>query len=429
MKNTDDIILAGEKLCPVTHEKCQSLCPAPMATSDGFTKNTGWSGGKIGKCQESIYLMFDSDDGKSTEIRYLPVEVYTNAKLPMLSQQTDISDVIGWGNYEKEANKTYRNPFESHIFFKDPVTQQEQKNFIGQTITKVTPMNLQLGNVPRQDLAEIRFGQSGKKIDEKFENFRSGYLFDLRSMRMIKEIEVLNGVDNMRGSASGKDLQETSTPYETPVDYKQQYQTIEKMESIYLKILQDTPQLQKLMEIADGHGDNINYKDVQLTYEDLEHIVKDSGKTVPYEQLLSFVVDKVIKIYIQPSVFAHFAGKPLFTDSEPECSFPDIYIYAWDNPFDNNDFNFTLYHLSGEEIIHNKVDFPEVSTRVPEGCNPPAGTDKSDPQGLESPSGMEVLQSYFIEAGVQAGAISAPMRTYLKLLGSTYVANLTNYKK
>ncbi|HED34534.1 MAG TPA: hypothetical protein ENJ08_10005 [Gammaproteobacteria bacterium] len=429
MKNTDDIILAGEKLCPVTHKKCQSLCPSPMTTSNGFTENTGWKGGKIGKCQESIYLMFDSEDGKSTEIRYLPVEVYTNAKLPMLSQQTDISDVIGWGNYENEINKSYRNPFESHIFFKDPVTQREQKNFIGQTITKVTPMNLQLASVPLQDLAEMRFGASGKKMEDKFKNFRSGYLMDLRTMRMIKENEVLNGANNMHSSASGKDADETSTPYETPVDYRQQYQTIEAMEAVYLNILQNTAQLQELTKIANGQGEGITYDDVQLSYGDLEAIVKDTESDIPHEQLLSFVIDKIVKIYIQPRVFSHFAGKPLFKGSEPECEFPDIYIYAWDNPFDNNSFDFTLYHLSGEEIIHNKVDFPQVSARVPEGCEPPAGSQNSDPEGLESPLGMEVLESYFIEAGVQAGAISAPMRTYLNLLGTTYVANLTNYKK
>ncbi len=429
MKNTDDIILAGEKLCPVTHKKCQSLCPSPMTTSDGFTEDTGWSGGKIGKCQESIYFMFDSKDGKSTEIRYLPVETYTNARLPMLSQQTDISDVIGWGNYENEINKSYRNPFESHIFFKDPVTQREQKNFIGQTITKVTPMNLQLSSIPLQDLAEMRFGKSGKKMEDKFENFRSGYLLDLRTMRMVKENEVLNGANNMHSSASGKDASETSTPYETPVNYRQQYLAIEAMETVYSKILQATPQLQELTKIANGHGEGISYEDVQLTYDNLGDIVKDAGSDIAHEQLLSFVIDKIIKIYIQPVVFSHFAGKPLFKESEPECDFPDIYIYAWDNPFDNNNFDFTLYHLSGEEIIHNKIDFPVVSTRVPEGCSPPGGAGDSNPKGLESPLGMEVLESYFVEAGVQAGAISAPMRTYLNLLGTTYVANLTNYKK
>ncbi|VAW70687.1 hypothetical protein MNBD_GAMMA10-2868 [hydrothermal vent metagenome] len=437
MNNADDIILAGEKLCPVTHKKCQSLCPAPMTTSDSYTEDTGWSGGKIGKCQESIYLMFDSKDGKSTEIRYLPVEVYTNARLPMLSQQTDISNIIGWGNYEKELNKTYRNPFESHIFFENPVFKREQKNFIGQTLTKVTPMNLQLSKIPLQELAEIRFGHSGKKIEEVCDNFRSGFLLDLRSMRMIKESTVLNGANNMYSSASGEDFNIPSTPYETPVNYKKQYEMYHKMQSVYQKIQQETPQLQELIKIENGHGEGIKYKDVQLTFEDIDDIVKKYAcdhkhdHNIPREQLLDFVIDKITKIYIHKKVFDHFLGSPLFMNNSEDKNkqYPDLYIYAWDNPFDNNDFDFTLYHLSGEEIITNIVNFPEVNIRVPEGCEPPRGADNADPKGLESELGMEVLQSYFIDAGVQVGAISAPMRTYLKLLGSTYVANLTSYKK
>jgi len=225
---------------------------------------------------------------------------------------------------------------------------------------------------------------------------------------MIKESTVLNGANNMYSSASGEDFNIPSTPYETPVNYKKQYEMYHKMQSVYQKIQQETPQLQELIKIENGHGEGIKYKDVQLTFEDIDDIVKKYAcdhkhdHNIPREQLLDFVIDKITKIYIHKKVFDHF---------------------------DNNDFDFTLYHLSGEEIITNIVNFPEVNIRVPEGCEPPRGADNADPKGLESELGMEVLQSYFIDAGVQVGAISAPMRTYLKLLGSTYVANLTSYKK
>ena len=79
----DNTITNGERVCPVTQQKCPSLCPTPKVRASGFSEQTGWAGGQIQKCQEGIYFIANhaSVDG-AIETRYLPVEAYANFPKP-----------------------------------------------------------------------------------------------------------------------------------------------------------------------------------------------------------------------------------------------------------------------------------------------------------------------------------------------------------
>ena len=81
-----------------------------------------------------------------------------------------------------------------------------------------------------------------------------------------------------------------------------------------------------------------------------------------------------------------------------------------------------------EKLLAEKNSFPLVEVRKPVTKNP--DNDALEQYGgLENRLGMEMLKSYFVDAGVQAGVIPAPDRTYLGVLGSTYVANLSSFRK
>lgn len=683
-----NIITNGDRVCPVTQQKCPSLCPTPEIESDGFSEQTGWAGGRVRKCQEGIYFIspfLDKDPDAEAcatkiETRYLPVEVYANFPLPPFDRLVRKSKVIGWGNYEKEVAREYKEPLDSHLFFKDVVQNQTQRSLCGPMMTKVTPLLLELAVLPPRDVLADKISPAAsrglgveKKNMKSQLDFRSGYFIDLRLLRMSKQVRVNSGASTIQDSTPSSELSELSIPYQAPVDYEREFNMLNTAKA-FVNVLElglsfdiERPQQLKFQEkvlktatrsplwqeerryrfnkevlsalkndavtrlldclnmtreefegstevalkegemqsdirgarsAADDAGDapflhnvkvelrplrtldaikaglesDVLYEEVAVTAPELratvgavlvisliaepdqiqvpeglskelllslrnylndinvslfsleamaekqqnlvreilasfklastltralrqnelfnpetelrgtqeeclnkesrfewayslawglyQECIKDifvfarqSSEFIPlWNTLTSYLSDHINKLHLNPTVFENFNGQRLFKKSccdehggennteqrakaiekeKAEYTYPDLYICSWDHPFDETNFDFTLYYLNGPDLAADPDSFPIVDQRepVPSDLNL-QGYDAEQLAkfgGLENLLGVEMLHSYFLDAGVQAGAIPAPERTYLGVLGSTYVANLFSF--
>ncbi len=541
-----DILTSGDRVCPASGKKCTSLCPTPKIETSGFSIQSGWDGGMIQKCQEGIYVVLEGvpgGDGSKTKALYIPVEVYSSLSVsPIVNVLKRKSRVVGWGNHEEDVKKDYKDPLGRHVFFKDVNLEEMQRCFQGPVMTKVTPMSLELAQLPPESVLELK---SEEKEAEKEINFRTGYTLDLRQLRMNRQVQGVNGATTEPGGGAVDISAGMSTPYAPDVNYEDQYNVLEACEEIFnilaseeglkwRKISINLPRLFDLLELEKKLEKKLKEKlkekrveEVKKTYLDsykidgddvrnrisvmvavllldkirvirnegeseinegkveiprLKAIAKkiydDTSSLVCLQELKEFseniiasyikynnkkrtkeveevekivsnmsdlytdysafvgiatayVTDKIIKLHLNPYIFDFFRGQTIRkvedsqVDSEgkdfPEI-YPDLYICAWDRPFDVNDYDFTWYHLSGKILESDKNSFPEVALRKPKSAS-----EEGRPKGLENKLGLEMLQSYFIDAGVQAGAIPAPDRPYLGVLGTTYVANLTSF--